>query len=183
MHSLAEACLYVQVTPCKVCAGPLDCDGARFEHDISQNLLALRTECRTCGAGFEVRFDSSEVLPSEWASLQDGRIADPWDSAAPMLNPEDAPSEAIDLGGWLRLYTIMADGSRSAEDRAEGRRKRLVAEGCLDEALKFFEEDNELPPEDAFFNDNTRREFWERPELFTRQHIADLRFSLLRSQG
>jgi hypothetical protein len=58
------------------------------------------------------------------------------------------------------------------------RRLNLLAGCCLDEALKFFDADNDVPPEDAFFSDASRQQFRDRPERFTRQRIIDLRSQL-----
>lgn len=188
VHSLAEAGLYVRVTPCRLCAGPLDRDEARFRHDSESRVLSIATACRTCGTEWTARLDASEISAGELTALVDGPLEEPWDFGPAELNPDEAPSRIIDLAGWLTLFTWIADSARLAseqarttDERARVRRMRTTAAACLDEALRFFEDDHVLPPDEAFFHDAGRRQFWERPELFTRQHIADLRFSLLRS--
>ncbi|NLE57208.1 MAG: hypothetical protein GX616_02525, partial [Planctomycetes bacterium] len=55
------------------------------------------------------------------------------------------------------------------------RRMRIEAAQCLDEALKFFDEDNDLPPREAFFTEKSYRRFLERPELYTRQRLIEMR--------
>jgi len=190
LHSLGEAYLFVRVTPCAVCAGALDGDEARFELEAEAHKLTLETACRRCEALFEREFDVSAVGQGEFGLLREARLAGPWEMDPPVLNSTEDASEVIDVAGWLTLFTWVNDMARTAGEqardpaaRAAARRMRLVAGACLEEALKFFEEDNDLPPDEAFFGDETRRQFWERPELFTRQHITDLRFSLLKGQA
>jgi len=187
LHSLGEAYLYVRVTPCAVCAGPLDGDEARCERDAAAGTLSLETCCRRCEAPFERVFDASGVVEAEFTLLHEGRLAGPWQLDPPELNLTEDASEVIDVAGWLAMFTWVNDEARRAGEQARdaagrsaARRMRLVAGACLEEALKFFEEDNDLPPDEAFFGDETRRQFWERPELFTRQYITDLRFALLK---
>lgn len=185
VHSLGEAYLYARVTPCAVCAGPLDADEARFDHDAERRVVTLEATCRRCDALFERELDVTGVNAADFALLQDYRLAGPWEAPSPGLNPTTEASLAIDLAGWLAAFTLvnelartaLAPGSTSAE-RAAARRMRLVAGACLEEALKFYEEDNDLPSDEAFFGAEQRRQFWERPELFTRQYVADLRLAL-----
>lgn len=188
LHSLAEAYFYARVTPCAVCGGLLDSDEACFAHDVAHELLCFETTCRACGAEAKGLFDATALPPEQWGGLREGRIDPPWMASTGLLNVEDEPSRLIDVAGWLTLFTWLADAARSAADRAthgaereQARRMRLLAASCLDEALQFYDPDNDLPPDEAFFHDVGRRQFWEHPEWFTRQHLADLRSSLMRA--
>lgn len=189
VHSLGEANLYTQVAPCPVCGGALESDEAWFEYDTDHCILTLETFCRLCEAPFERDFDASGVPEAEFAMLTSGPLAPPWNMPSQVLNRTPEPSRIIDVAGWLALFTLICEQARVAGDRALDfdppdrgaiRRMRLAAAACLDEALNFFDDDNDLPPDEAFFSEAARRQFWERPELFTRQHIADLRFSLMK---
>jgi hypothetical protein len=188
IHGLGEAYLYARVTPCAVCAGPLDAENADFAHDTDSRVLTLKTSCRLCDAQLEKDFSTAEVEASDFDLLADGRLAPPWEAGSPTLNLTPDASRVIDVAGWLTLSAMVSEEARRAggeagsfEARCAARRIRLVAAACLEEALKFFEDDNDLPPDDAFFRDDTRRQFWERPELFTRQYIADLRLSAMKA--
>lgn len=188
VHSVVEASLCAQATACPRCAGPLDTDGAFLRGDAVGRTLTLVTACRTCGAGFEKRFDASGLPAAEVAGVEGGSLPSPWDAPGGVINPTEDASEVIDVAGWLTLFSLLAEQARLAgekaatlSDRSVARQIRLAAAACVDEALKFFDADNDLPPDDAFFTDAARRQFWEHPELFTRQHLAELRFSLMKS--
>ncbi|HOB73827.1 MAG TPA: hypothetical protein PKG54_04810 [Phycisphaerae bacterium] len=189
IHSLGEAYLYTRVTPCPLCGGPLDSNEAWFHHDPVRRVLALEIACRLCEAPFDKSFDASGVPEEEFAMLTSGPLAPPWNLPAQVLNHTPDPSHVLDVADWLTLFTVACEEARIAgdqgldlcpPDRVAIRRMRLVAGACLDEALKFFDEDNDLPPDSAFFSDANRNRFWERPQLFTRQYITDLRFSLMK---
>lgn len=190
VRSFAEAYLYAMVAPCPVCAGALNYEEAWFGYDPAGRSLRLEAVCQTCEAPYERVFDAAGLDAAELDRFNDGRLNPPWSNSPATITPSSGASEIIDVAGWLTLFTLIGELARVAgdrpldlnpPDRATIRRMRLVAGACLDEALKFFEDDNDLPPDDAFFSDASRRQFWERPELFTRQYIADLRFSMLRS--
>jgi hypothetical protein len=187
LHSLGEAYLSVRVCTCAVCAGALDAEDARYDWDADARTLTLEAVCRRCEAPFERVFEAAGVPAAELKLLEAPRLAGPWELEAAQLNPTDEPSQVIDVAGWLTLCTWVSDEARLATEqgrdpagRSLARRMRLVAGACLEEALKFFDEDNDLPPDEAFFGAEAKRQFWERPELFTRQHIANLRFSLVK---
>ena len=101
---------------------------------------------------------------------------------APPINPSGSPSRVIDLPGWLTLHQLLTNGARnrsdearSTADRTLSRQMLIQASQCLEEALKFYDIDNDLPPEDAFFTNAGRRQFRESPEMFLRTRIASLR--------
>lgn len=112
-----------------------------------------------------------------------GELKDPArQPAAPVINPTHEPSSVIDVVGWLMLHTMISEAARTAgtqsmnlSKRAAVRRMQVEAGQCLDEALKFFDEDNDLPPREAFFTEEHYRRFLDRPELFTRQRLVEMR--------
>ena len=188
IRSLTEARLYLQVTTCRACgAGPLITDPHAADHDPHQHTLNVPVTCKACGQRCDVLFDTSEVQQESMPANPTELLAPAGPAPASAINPADEPSRIIDVAGWLTLYSTIADAARARDaeaqtmrDRAAIRLRRIEAAQCLDEALKFFDADNDLPPEDAFFHDDTRRRFRDHPELFTRQHLIDLRRQLPR---
>ncbi len=183
IHSLAEARLYLKVTPCRACrGGPLIPDPQAAAHDPDQQVLNVPVSCRACGKRQEILFDTSGVEVRESIPAACGELLAPADRPTPApINPTDEPSRIIDVAGWFTLHTVIAEAARTAgadartlASRAAKRRLLIEAGQCLDEALKFFDADNDLPPEDAFFHHHSRRRFRDRPELFTRQRLIDL---------
>ena len=99
-------------------------------------------------------------------------------TAAPRINPSPEPSRIIDVGQWLTLFRVILEAASQAAGRAESRRLGYEAAQCLDEALKFYDEDSDLPPEDAFFHEATADRFRSHPELFARQRLLAMRDKL-----
>jgi len=74
-------------------------------------------------------------------------------------------------------------GALRVAERSARRRLQVQSAACLAEALKFYDPDNDLPPEEAFFTAESRRQFRARPELFARDRIIGLRARLPWSRG
>ena len=102
-------------------------------------------------------------------------------SGAPSISASESPSKLIDLSGWLTLVSLFQEQARAhPNEKAKARPFELMASACLEEALKFYDADNDLPPEDAFFFTASRKRFVDRPELFTRQRLINERNALPR---
>ncbi len=170
-HSVAEAHLYLMATPCKLCGtGRTRCVEANSEASAGQPLLIIQTRCESCGFDSEFRFS----LPDEpvWASDEGD------DLATARINPVATSSKIIDVGQWLTLFRVISEVAARETDAAESRRLGYEAAQCLEEALKFYGEDNDLPPPEAAFHEQTRRQLRERPNLFARSRLINLRAKL-----
>lgn len=168
IHSLAEAYLYLMVTPCDGCkTGPLAADEARVQHDADARILTIPVKCRKCGRGADITFDTTDVEPGGFAARTPGSVA--------RVNPTDEPSRIIDLAGWVTLFAVIADTAGKTDAPPEALHLKMEAAQCLDEALKFYEDDNDLPPSEAFFRESSRRQFSEHPATFSRQRLIELR--------
>jgi len=173
-HSWAEAYLYLKVTPCPACAqGPWELQVERpatvegSARSPGGQVRSLRAKCLHCGAQQEFIFHCANPDPE-----------DPPRPALERINPGPEPSEIIDLGQWLSLFHLLVDQAHRSPDAAESRRVAFQAAQCLDEALKFYTEDDELPPRAAFRTEASRRAFAEHPEKFARQRLRDMRSRL-----
>ena len=99
------------------------------------------------------------------------------DSAAKIsAGPE--PSGIIDVPGWLTLFSVIAEAAAKTEDKVEARKLGYEAAQCLQEALKFYDEDNDLPPDEAFFSENSRRRYRDHPQRLARSRLINLRAKL-----
>ena len=183
-HSLTEARLYLKMRSCKACGqGPLEPSEITPEYDAGRHRLTLSILCRQCDQQSRITFDTSDIerrasVPSVLGELRDVSRQ----QAAPVINPTRWPSLMIDVAGWLTLHTMLAEAARAEgikstrmDRRAAVRRVQVLAGQCLDEALKFFDEDNDLPPREAFFAKESYQRFLDRPELYTRQRLIELR--------
>ena len=181
VHSLTEASLVVMLATCESCNGLVWPRLTEATGPDADHRMILPVTCLACEHTGRITFDTSRLDAAEAAGgLQ--AWADQWEAGqAPPINPTEAPSQAIDVAGWLALHSRL---SRSATALAGTADRRLIRQvqiqtgDCLGEAMKFYDADNDLPPEDAFFTDAARRQFREHPDLFLRQRLVDLRMKL-----
>ena len=169
-HSVAEAHLYLMATPCKLCGtGRTRCEAGRVGTCPVRGLLVLPTRCESCG------FDSEFTF-----SVPDEPVADVADDdlATARINPGATPSCIIDVAQWLVLFRVITEAAAAQSDPAEIRRLGYEAAQCLEEGLKFYPEDTDLPPPEAVFHERSRQQLRERPDLFARSRLIDLRAKL-----
>ena len=170
-NSIAEAHLYLMATPCKLCgAGRTRCFESRVESSAGQYVLTLQTRCEGCGFDSEFRFS----LPEEPTTTSGHE----YQVATARISAGAVPSRIIDVAQWLTLFHVISEAAARQTDRAEGRRLGCEAAQCLEEALKFYREDNDLPPPEALFHERSRRQLRERPNLFARPRLINLRAKL-----
>ena len=173
-HSLAEVYLYLMVTPCAACgAGPLkgrDARPTQAESAVAVADVLVDVTCAACGNQSAFRFE----VPAE--DLVAAKAARP-DSAA-RVSAADEPSRIIDVGGWLTLFSVIAEAAAKAVDKVEARKLGYEAAQCLEEALKFYDDENDLPPDEAFFSEDSRRRYREHPQRLARSRLIDLRAKL-----
>ncbi|MCG3129606.1 MAG: hypothetical protein FLDDKLPJ_00340 [Phycisphaerae bacterium] len=165
-NSLAEVHLYLLATPCPDCGrGPLQGgDGRRVSEPAGPLELTIPIVCAACARTRELR----AVLP-RGTGIEGEVVA---------LNPTDEPSGILDVAQWVTLFRMITAKAAAVADRAEARRLGLEAAQCLEEALKFYRQDSDLPPPEAFFSEASRRRMSEHPAEFSRQRLVDLRARL-----
>jgi hypothetical protein len=170
-HSVAEAHLYLMVTPCKLCGtGRTRCVESRRDSSAEGHVWTVQTRCEGCGFDSPFRFRLSEEPAS--AEVEGDELAAARISAATM------PSRIIDVAQWLTLFRVIGEAAAAQADAAESRRLGYEAAQCLEEALKFYGADNDLPPPEAVFHEASRRQLRERPNLFARGRLINLRAKL-----
>lgn len=173
-HSLAEVHLYVMVQICEECGeGPLRATMSQTETDGAESRLTIQTRCAHCRDESALRF----VYPSAQAPPAIGNVS--------RINPTGDRSQILDVAQWVTLHRIMLGAASRATEKAETWELRCDAGECLDEALRFFEPQSDLPPASAFRTSRSRRRLQDRPELYIRQSIVAARRKLptLRSEG
>lgn len=155
-HSIAEAFLYVSIARCPRCdAGPLKAAGELVRDAGAVGGWRLPVACGACRRESTLYYEIDP--PPSRADVVDVR-----------LNPTPHRSRAIDLLGWLTLFRTILKASQDCADKSEARRLAAEAIQCLDEALKFYDEGNDLPPREAFFTAESRSRFETHPEQFLR---------------
>lgn len=170
-HSLAEVYLYLMVTPCRECGrGPLRGGDARAVRQDWGLGLVVDVACGTCQAQTRPMF---EVPPDQLAAAK--KL--PPDAVA-TVNPTDQPSQIIDVAGWVTLFKVIVERAAKTGDKVEARKLGYEAAQCLEEALKFYDDDNDLPPDSAFFSEASRRRYRDHPDKLARSRLINLRAKL-----
>ena len=163
VHSSNEVRYYLLATPCEVCgAGPCVLHAVVPADEPGRCSLA-RAACQACRSGRILPF-VSEYEPAEPAS--------------PCVSPVDEPSLVVDLAQWLGIYYQLADEAHREQNPRRAHRLSIESSLCLAEALKFYESDDELPPESAFFTEVTLAAFRQHPQNFPRQLLRDIQAKL-----
>ncbi len=167
-HSRAEIHLYLQVTRCPSCGrGPLH--GEEADPGVTSSSGRILEAAATCGLCQAV---------TRWAFRLPGPSQPVPADQAEVVNPTDEPSRMLDVAQWLTLFGMMTEAAGKELTKVAARRLSLKAAQCLDEALKFYEEDNDLPPNNAFFQEESRERFRNHPQQFSRQRLLHLRSKL-----
>lgn len=174
-HSLSEAYFYLMVTHCSVCGeGPIQGGGGRLvDTDLrqtDQSTVSIHCKCRLCEAPQDFIF----AIPVNLASL---------DLEKPnQINITSESSKIIDVAQWITLYFMLCESANHEQNieqnKSKARNLRIEARYCLEEALKFYVEDNDLPPGSAFFHEPSRERLASNPEQFSRSRLINLLASL-----
>ncbi|MEK6676389.1 MAG: hypothetical protein AABZ47_12135 [Planctomycetota bacterium] len=170
-HSLAEAHLYLLARPCGSCGqGPV-----RGERTVSKkqdttcggSTVEIHGFCATCGTEIVVCFRLSEEMTKSV------------DTQPAVVNPTVEQSRILDLADWLTLFRMITEAASRETNRIQARQLGIEAALCLEEGLKFFEdEDNDLPSAKAFFSESSLHRFRQNPEQFSKQRLLELRSKL-----
>lgn len=186
VHSLAEIALGLKVMVCPNCGGgPMVARSRSLTFGPRADEVEIKVVCRSCLKSESLLFTIADVGDPGPRALPRKFDEEAILAAADVVNPTDQPSALVDVAGWLMLHSLLTDKVRSVAvhartgaDRQAIRNLQILAGQCIDEALKFYEADNDLPPQDAFFSEAGRIQFHAYPELFVRNRLIDLRSRL-----
>jgi len=166
--SIIERYFYLMILSCNQCQkGPFELVSTEREPEHPIDIWYVR--CRQCQYGQRLRFDRTALRVDEVESAA---------GTLPEVNPTDRPSQLIDLGQWLALFHHILAKASEEKDRKEAQRLGYEATLCLEEALKFYTPDSDLPPQEAFWTEASQKRLKEHPELFVRQRLLQMREKL-----
>ena len=174
-HSLAEAYLYLMVTPCPAC-GTGALSSAQEQAEV---VPSAGDEARTGSARVELAGRCTACgQRSAFTFLLSGPVLAA--SAEPALvNPTNEPSQIIDLAQWLTLFRAIGEAAQRESNKVQARHLGLEAAQCLEEALKFYTDpNNDLPPSDAVWHERSQQRLREHPNQFSRDRLRALRAKL-----
>jgi len=192
-HSVAEVGLYLMLQPCHHCGqGPVRAQGTtppiaspREDHAGGASISIVGI-CDACSQTTQRTFRlSSTAIPTDRSDARSPGVVPTSGTPALLsdaINPTTEPSPILDVADWLTLAKMLTESAARESDRAKSRQLRIEAGLCLDEALKFYDDDeNDLPPASAFFNDASRARLRSTPQQFSRQCILAMRLPLPRT--
>ena len=137
-----------------------------------RHTVSVRVLCKGCRRPSEFSFR----LPPDSPSAPAGELE--------IINPTEQPSRIIDVSQWITLFAVLNEEAARTSAPPRKRLLELQAGQCLDEALKFFDdEENDLPPPSAFFDDSARDRLRDQPQEFSRQRLINFRASLPKPLG
>lgn len=152
-------------TPCPECkTGRLNTTRQLTTSESSQ--IQADIQCADCDQQSTLQFELDPDAP------QPDR-----NDLYPIINPTDEPSRLLDVGQWITLFRVILEAASRETDKIEARRLGYEAAQCLEEALKFYD-DNDLPPESAVFTEPTRNRLREFPQQFSRTYLLAMRAKL-----
>jgi hypothetical protein len=163
-----ERHFYLMVLPCPQCGqGPSELVSTEQTPEGHVDVWYVR--CKACGQGQRLFFDRSCLAVEEGTSAA---------GALPEVNPTDQPSRLIDAGQWLALFYRILSAASEEKNRKESQRLGYEATLCLEEALKFYRPDSDLPPAQALWMESSKKNIQDRPGMFVRQKLLQMREKL-----
>jgi hypothetical protein len=167
-RSIAERHFYLMVLQCEKCKkGSFEL--VSTEQTPEQHVDVWYVRCKQCRQGRRLFFDRSALAVDEAASIS---------GPLPEVNPSPQPSRLIDVGQWLALFYRILSAASEEKDRKEAQRLGYEATLCLEEALKFYLPDSDLPPPEALWVESSQQGLKQRPEMFVRQKLLQMREKL-----
>jgi hypothetical protein len=167
-RSIAERHFYLMVLQCDKC-GKGSFELVSTEQTPEQHVDVWYVRCKQCRQGQRLFFDRSALAVDE-AAIAAGTL--------PEVNPTTQPSRLIDVGQWLALFYKILSAASAEKGRKEAQRLGYEATLCLEEALKFYLPDSDLPPPEALWVESSRQALKKRPDLFARQELLQRREKL-----
>ncbi len=165
IRDLLEAYYYLMLQRC-ACGGPLEASEFRREFDEGIPCRRMLALCRDCRTRQDFLFDVTRC----------DQQPEPIEMPRPIDDPK--PSRVIDVSQWLALFHAILKAAGGTRDRASSRRLGFEAAQCLEEALKFYDGDEDLPPREAFLTDKSFQRSREHPAGFARSRLIEYRDKL-----
>ncbi len=166
-HSLAELHLYLRATPCPECnTGFLRAVSTASDYTAGEGgVTRVVASCHACGRELTLLF----------------QVPVPAQEEQPLttINPGSEASNILDVGQWFVLFGMISEAASHQTDPVEARCLRMEAAQCLEEAMKFYDdESNDLPSADSFWTEASRKRFEDVPSQFSRHRLLHLRAKL-----
>jgi hypothetical protein len=171
-HSIIEKHLYLMTQRCKNCGqkGTLDHikHSLRVSADRKQHFDEETTRCRKCGHEEVFRFDVTSFFGNP--AYYKGYV----------INLSDEPSHIIDIVDYTLLalfhFDILKKHLRQKDVSNENLdRLAKLAQGCINEALKFYRQSESLDEEKSLFSDENKKNYEKNKESYSFKY---LRFQL-----
>jgi hypothetical protein len=153
-HSIAEEHLFIEIMHCQACGG------GPVERNMHCFPCTWILKCSSCGQAHELVSEQSLIMTEEYLRVLKTHNPTKINRYQRCYNHTDEPSNIIELTAWLNLIAMCLASMDELAEREEQESQQYVSAEfhlvqCLQEALKFYTGDEEFPPRDAFFSEQT----------------------------
>jgi hypothetical protein len=156
VHSIQEEYFWMMIHRCE-CGGPWMPGEDRLDETPGERVHHVSAACAKCGKERELVFRL--LLPSR----PDEPIRE--------INPTDSPSCALDVAEWMDLARFYLERIERLGDPGEKAASLLDAQQCIEEALKFYGHEDEGPPAEALWSDESRAKVAGDSDRFRRETL------------
>ena len=172
-HSIAEEHIFIDTMRCHRCGEE---QMRREMHNFPCTWIA---KCMACNQMCEIVSTTSLIMTDEYLQALnsgDGRRIKRFQRR---YNHTDEPSNIIELTQWLELTTLFrSQMDELAERGGRASASYVVAEfqlvQCLQEALKFYKEDQDDPPREAFFSEESYAHYQADTDPFSQKVLRSI---------
>ncbi len=166
--SIVERYFYLMTLKCNNCgSGPFEFVSKEQSPDEKVDIWYVK--CKKCRTGQRLMFDRTTLL-IDTEQFTGNEL--------PIVNPSDKPSKLLDVGQWLAIFQAIISAAAQQEDKKQIQRLGYEATLALEEAIKFYTSESDLPPQEAMWTESTKQQFQEHPEIFERHRILSMREKL-----
>ncbi len=153
-HSIAEEHLFIDTMQCHACGG------GPVKRDVHYFPCTWILKCSSCDQTHELRSEQSLIMTEEYVRVLNSNDPTRIRRYQRRYNHTDEPSNIIELTTWLLFITACLANIDELANRGEQESGHYVAVEfhlvqSLQEALKFYTGEEEFPPRDAFFSEET----------------------------
>ena len=176
-HSIAEEHLFIDSMNCPTCGeGPVE----RIMHFFPCTWIA---KCKSCNITVKIVSDESLIMTDQYNQTLFSRDSDSKLKRVHRYqrryNRTDEPSKIIELTQWINFSAYWLSTMKKLDEQGERSSDRYIFSEfelvqCLQEALKFYDENEEYPPRDAFFSEDTFKQYMDDRRFFSQKILRSI---------
>ncbi len=172
-HGIAEEHVYIDTMRCP------DCGEGPVQREMHSFPCTWTVKCEACQSSFSIVSEESMIMTEEYLRVLDTGDKNTIRRYQRRYNHTDDQSNIIELTQWLTLASFWLSKTEEMnlqEDRSSGAyvSAEFHLNQSLQEALKFYPEDEEFPSRDAFFSERTYQHYVANKSSYSRSVFQGL---------